>query len=67
MKEVFEEAIKPLNDELAENLRIKKIKVEDQSGARIIDVKISYISHAGNRVTRLAGHRNFYKALGLMI
>lgn len=44
-----------------------KIKVQYHGGARIIDVKISYIAMNGNRVTRLAGSKNFYRALGLAI
>lgn len=64
---MFEEEIKPLNDSLGIKLGIKKIGVKVQSNPRIVDVKLSYISHTGNRVTRLAGHASFYRALGLMI
>lgn len=67
MTQGFAEAIKPLNDKLGNNLGIRKIKVEGQSSTRIVDVKLSYISHTGHRVNRLAGHDKFYRALGLMI
>lgn len=56
-----------MNDALAKNLGIKKIEVEDRSTTQKVDVRLSYISHAGNRVNRLAGNSNFYKAMGLMI
>ena len=67
MLQAFLEQIKPLNDKLGETLYMRKIQVQDQSSTQIIDVKISYISHSGNRVTRIAGKIGFYRALGLMI
>lgn len=67
MLQIFLEQIKPLNDILGAELDMKKIKVQDQSTTRIVDVKISYIAMNGNRVKRLAGHKNFYRALGLNI
>lgn len=63
----FEDTLKPLNDRLGESLGVKKIQVKDESSRSTILVRISYIAHSGNRVTRLAGKKAFYEAMGLMI
>lgn len=67
MKEYFDTQIKPINDELGRLLNMKKIKVEGDSTAQTIAVILTYTSHSGNRVTRKAGTKNFYEALGLKI
>jgi hypothetical protein len=46
---------------------ITLIEVEIISSEEVVPVRLSYISQSGNRVNRLAGKKNFYEALGLMI
>lgn len=43
------------------------IEVEIISTTTKIPVKLSYVNYMGNRVTRVAGTKAFYRALGIMI
>lgn len=70
MKEYFENEIKPLNDQLGRKLRVRTVRllpVTKIPSEYKINVKITYTSYTGNRVTRIAGRKGIYEVLGLMI
>lgn len=67
MKEYFEMNIAPLNNTLCRMLNVTHIEIKQESNEVTIPVTISYTSHSGNHVTRKAGHKSFYEALGLRI
>lgn len=69
MKRFFDTQIKPMNDQLAKELRRNenKISVMKISGEYEIPVRVTFTSQQGNQVTFSSIQIKSYRALGLRI